>query len=55
MWFDVALFVFLAVMHATRADWSALYFGAQALVFGLLGWRWREDQELAERIPSKAD
>jgi hypothetical protein len=49
VYFDVALFLLVTVVHATRSDWSALYFGAQTVVFGLLGWRWREDQERAER------
>lgn len=55
MGFDVVLFFAFTVAHATRLDWSALYFGAQALVFGLLGWRWREDRERAELMRGNVD
>ena len=53
--FDVVLFFLLAVLHAARLEWSAFYFGAQALLFGLFGWRWREDRKRAEQARGRVD
>jgi hypothetical protein len=48
--FDVVIFLLLAVAHAVHSDWSGLYFAAQALVFGILGWRWLQDSRRAEQV-----